>query len=410
MDPATLYREHQEWNRLFARPDAKRKELDYDRSDCRRIRVGYVSPDLREHTVTKFIGAALKHHYRGQFEVFCYSGVTEADRITERLRGQVEHWRDIVGLLDEQVERLIRDDRIDLLVDLRGHASGNRMTLFAGGCAPVQLNMVGYFDTTGLAAMDYRITDGFQDPHGMSEQFHSENLLRLPHTCWCYMPEEDLPPIAQPPSQTSGHITFGSLNKIIKVSKPCAGVWNKVLEAVPNSRLMLSVVSDEAAEAITQRLVQYGLPADRLYLLSKTEGHREYMERFNQIDIALDTFPFNGITTTCECLWMGVPEVSLAGSTTVSRVGRSILHAVDLGELSATTPQQFVNAAVKLASDSSALEALRLGMRDRMLVSPLMDHIGFAAKLESVYRQIWQQWLSGAGSSERLGHRDKAMS
>ena len=426
-DAEALWREHREWGRLFCDPLKEQIEPhDNDRSAERKLRVGYVSPDLREHTVTKFVTAALEHHDPANFEVSCYSDVEKPDAITLKLKGMVEHWHKTRGMKDAALDQLIRKDQIDILVDLRGHAADNRLTLFARKPAPVQVNMVGYFDTTGLATMDYRITDEHQDPLGMTEKCHSEQLIRLPHSCWCYTADADAPDVTEPPASKNGYITFGSLNKIVKVSEPCAKLWARVMEAVPGSRLLLSVAESPSAEcnvaqppsavfdrrskstdgfppdggtqpraAVPQQLSQMGLPVDRVDILGKTATSREYLERFNQIDIALDTFPFNGITTTCDGLWQGVPCVSLAGGTSVSRAGRSILRAANLPELATDTPEAFVRAAVDLAGDRDRLRALRLSMRERLLASPLMDHRGFARNLETAYRQMWRSWCGG---------------
>lgn len=396
--PAELYEAHCQWDHHFGMGDRRDAGFENAAASDRRIRIGYLSPDLRDHTVTRFIGAALKHHDRDRFEVFCYSNLDDPDQVTNRIQLQVEYWRDIVGMPDEQAERIIRDDRIDLLVDLRGHGSNNRLTVFARKPAPIQLNMVGYFDTTGMSAMDYRVTDAWQDPPGQSEQFHRERLIRMPHSFWCYIADGDAPPVTPPPSEQAGTITFGSLNKLIKVNEVCARLWAGVLEAVPGSRLLLAIASEQAADAIRARLAAAGLPADRLVLMPKAPSRREYLERFGQMDIALDPFPFNGITTTCDGLWMGVPCVSLTGPTTVSRAGRSILHAAGLGELSTTTPEAFVHTAAKLCRDRSRLREVRLGMRQRLLTSPLMDHVGFTRALESEYIRAWNEWRTARNS------------
>jgi len=405
-DAEALFREHVEWGRLFCHTVKDQIPAhENDRNPDRRLRVGYVSPDLREHTVTKFITAAIEHHDRDAFELFCYSDAETPDKITHKLQGLAEHWHDTRGMKDAVLDQLIRKDQIDILVDLRGHAADNRLTLFARKPAPVQVNMVGYFNTTGLATMDYRITDEHQDPPGMTEKYHTEKLIRLPHSCWCYTPAEDAPEVVEPPALKNGYITFGSLNKIVKVSEPCAKLWAHVLAAVPNSRLLVSAAeADPTCSAacpqgrtsrgnpIRDGLARIGLLADRVDVLGKTATGRQYLQRFERIDVALDTFPFNGITTTCDGLWQGVPCVSLAGGTTVSRAGRSILRAANLPELAAGTPEAFVRAAAELAADLDRLRELRLCMRERLLASPLMDHRGFARHLEAAYRQMWRTW------------------
>ena len=415
-DAEVLAREHREWGRLFC--DPIRERIPPHANDCtpeRKLRVGYVSPDLREHTVTKFITAPIQHHDPEQCEIFCYSDAERSDHVTERTKGMAERWRETRKLSDAQLDDLIRRDQIDILVDLRGHAADNRLTLFARKPAPVQINMVGYFNTTGLSAMDYRLTDTHMDPPGQTEHLNTEKLVRIEPSCWCYSPEPGAPNVSEPPFLKNGYVTFGSLNKIVKVSEPCARMWAKVLDAVPKSRLLLSVTGD-AAPVVRERLVSMGLPVDRLDIPDKAGGSKQYLERFGRIDIALDTFPFNGITTTCDGLWMGVPCVSVAGTTgsrqaggtgsgsagaspslsgtSVSRAGMSILHAANLPDLCADTPDQFVTIATELAGDRDRLRDLRRSMRDRLLASPLMDHPGFARKLGAEYRRMWRTWCS----------------
>ena len=355
----------------------------------KKIRVGYVSPDFRDHTVPRFIGAALRRHDLDGFEVFLYSDAAEPDAVMERLRGLGHAWRDTAGLKDEALDRLIRQDRVDVLVDLRGHALGNRLSLFARKPAPVQVTMVGYFDTTGLPQMDWRVTDGWMDPPGVSERFHAEKLLRLRGGCWCYGPDDDAPDVVSPPALSAGRVTFGSLNKIAKVSPACARLWARVLEDVPGSRLLLSVAGDgPTRQAVRDRLAELGLPPERLDFADKAPTRWGYLQTFHRIDVALDPFPFNGITTTCDGLWMGVPAVSLAGTTSVSRAGRSILHGAGLGELAADTPDQFVATAAGLARDVDKLRNLRLTMRERLVASPLLDAARFTRELEDAYRAM----------------------
>ena len=412
-DAEALCREHREWGTLFCEPLRERiKPHENDRDPGRRLRIGYVSPDLREHTVTKFVTAPIQYHDREQFEVLCYSDAEKPDHVTGRMKQLAENWRETRKLSDLQLDELIRNDQIDILVDLRGHAADNRLTLFARKPAPVQINMVGYFNTTGLSAMDYRLTDMHMDPPAQTEHLNVEKLIRIDPSCWCYTPEPGAPDVAEPPFLKNGYITFGSLNKIVKVSEPCGKLWARVLEAAPTSRLLLSVAGDAAA-VVRERLGTMGLPVGRIDILDKARTPREYLERFNRIDIALDTFPFNGITTTCDGLWMGVPCVSLAGAvqggaagsgsagaspslggTSVSRAGKSIVHAAKLPELCADMPEQFVRIATELAKDRARLRDLRLSLRDRLLASPLMDHRGFARKLQVEYRKMWQAWCN----------------
>jgi protein O-GlcNAc transferase len=393
MDRKTLFGEHREWDRRFGNPSSVTARDDRRPYANRRIRVGYVSPDFRHHTVPKFIGGVLAHHDRDRFEVFCYSDTSQEDHVSRQFRAWAEHWRDIVGLPDHRAKQIIEDDQIDILVDLRGHAASNRLTLFAKRVAPIQINMVGYFDTTGLAAMDYHLTDSHQDPAGLAEQYHTERLLRMPVSCWCYRPDDQTPDVNEPPCNSSSHVTFGSVNKIIKVSEPCARLWSRVLERVPNSRLLLIAVSENAADSIRSLFSKFGLPPKRVDFDIKCANYHDYLERFGKIDIALDTSPFSGITTTCDGLWMGVPLVSCGGDIAVSRAGTSILHGAGLQELAAQTEEQFVDLAVDLAGDQQRLRELRLAMRDRMRTSALMNAVQFTQQLETHYQSAWQRWL-----------------
>ena len=346
---------------------------------------------LRRHAPAVHHGRAW-HRDREAFELFAYSDVARDDAITATLRPLFDRWADTRGIADRALAENIRQDRIDILVDLRGHAADNRLPMFCLKPAPVQVNMVGYFDTTGLATMDYRITDEHMDPTGLTEQFHTEKLVRLPGSCWCYTADEETPDIAEPPVLKNGFVTFGSLNKIVKVSQPCGRLWARVLEAVPGSKLLLSVAGADAGGTVRRRLESYGISSDRLVIANKTRSRREYLQRFGEIDIALDTWPFNGITTTCDGLWMGVPCVSMEGQTTVSRAGKSLLHAAGLPELASDDAEGFVQVASALARDEQRLRELRRTMRERLLASPLMDHRGFARNLDAEFRRMWRAW------------------
>jgi predicted O-linked N-acetylglucosamine transferase (SPINDLY family) len=331
----------------------------------------------------------LECHDRDRFEVFCYSDVRQPDATTSRLRAIGHAWRETAALSDEALDRLIRDDRIDILVDLRGHAAGNRMMLFARKPAPVQATMIGYFDTTGLPTMNWRVTDAWMDPPGETEQFHTGRLARLPESCWCYRPDDDAPEVMEPPVVRKGYVTFGSLNKLIKVTEPCARLWAAVMEDVPRSRLVLSAPTDMWT-ATRERLARWGIPADRIDFLDKVRERADYLRRFSDIDIALDTFPFNGITTTCDGLWMGVPAVSLSGGTSVSRAGRSILSGVGLGRQAASDATGFVAAAAALALDPDRLREVRRGLRQRMAASVLTNRALFTERLEAAYHEAWR--------------------
>jgi predicted O-linked N-acetylglucosamine transferase (SPINDLY family) len=381
-DRAALFTEHQEWARRHAPPIAR--QVFPSRTGAR-VRIGYVSPDFRDHTVPRFIEGALTCHDRSQFEIFCYSDVKREDAVTKRLRSLPVCWRETAGQSDDAVEQIIRGDGIDILVDLRGHAAGNRLTLFARKVATVQVSMVGYFDTTGLPQMDWRVTDDVQDPPGVTERYHSEGLIRIPVSCWHYRPDDDAPEVVAMPSLKKGYVTFGSFNKLLKISPACGRLWAGVLHAVPRSRLLIPIAGSDERNVVRNTLALYGIPPDRLDLVSRQKTRREYLERFGSIDLALDTFPFNGITTTCDGLYMGVPVVSLAGDTSVSRAGKSIVGAAELSELVANTKDEFVAKAVALAGDEDRRQRLRAGMRGRLWRSRLLDAVAFTASLELAF-------------------------
>jgi len=375
---------HIAWAARYAEPLGRDiAPHENDPSPERRLRVGYVSPDFRDHTVPRFFEPALDRHDRSRFEVVCYNDTHTPDATTRRLQPKADIWRETRGMPHAALADLVRQDRIDILVDLRGHAGDNRMLLFARRPAPVQVSMVGYFNTTGQSAIGYRITDALQDPFGCTAAFHAESLVRLEAGCWCYRPDDPCPPVTPLPATRAGRVTFASLNKLAKVSDPCARLWARVLEAVPGSRLVLAVTGGEAGNrSARQRLQSLGIPADRLELLDKARSRADYLGRFGSIDIALDPLPFCGITTTCDALWQGVPTVSLAGDTPVSRAGLSILSATGLADWVAETPAEYVRIAARAAAGLPALAALRAKLRSHVAASPLTNAALHTSQLE----------------------------
>jgi protein O-GlcNAc transferase len=353
-----------------------------------RIRIGYLSPDFRSHAVASFIEPILTHHDRTRFEVFCYANLARPDQTTERLKGLADDWRDISQKGDPEAARLIADDRIDILIDLAGHTSGNRLPLLARKPAPIQVTWIGYPDTTGIPALDFRITDGFADPPGTTEHFHSEQLIRLPRTFSCYLPPETSPEVAAPPSLAVGKVTFGSFNNLAKVTPEVIALWARVLQAVPGSRMLMKCRPLEDAEVCARILELFqvsGVPADRIELHPGDPSPADHLAQYGRVDIALDTFPYNGTTTSCEALWMGVPVVTLAGTRHAARTGVSILSNCELDSLVARTPEEYLEIACELARDGEKLQELRAGMRERMRNSPLTDAAGVTRELEEVY-------------------------
>ncbi len=365
------------------------------RDKKRRLRIGYLSPDFRDHSVACFIEPVLKSHDRNSVEVFCYTNVSRPDTVTERIRAAADHWVSVVGRDAENIGARVRADNIDILVDLAGHTVKNSLLVFARKPAPIQVTWLGYPNTTGLAAMDYRLTDAVADPAGEGDELYSETLVRLEHGFLCYQAEGAAVPVTEPPCVKQGHITFGSFNNLAKTGPEVLRSWAKILNACKDSHLILKSVNlaDEAtADTLRQFLGQQGIAANRIHLLGQLESKNEHLEMYGKVDIALDPFPYNGTTTSCEALWMGVPVVTLQGERHSGRVGASILRHAGLEDLVADSIEGYIALAVSLADDREALREFRAQVRDLMQQSMLMDKKLFTATLEEAYRTMWLQW------------------
>ena len=364
----------------------------------RRIRVGYVSGDFGGHAVGMFMLPVLEHHDRGQFEIHCYHNKWAVHELTLVLRRSVEHWHDIAGADDDAVSQSIRTDGIDILVDLSGHTDRNRLTVFARHPAPLQVTWLGYLNTTGLAAMDYRICDRYSDPQG-AERYHTERLLRLPHSQWCYAPQHDIPVVQRPHAGQADAIVFGSFNQYAKISDACLDLWCRILDRIPEATLVvLGVPSGRTQEAFRDRVARRRIDPSRV-VVDDRKSILEYFAAIANVDIALDTLPYNGATTTLDTLWMGVPLVALRGDRGIARGGYSILQTLGLPELTASSPDEYVDTNVRLARDPAWRRSLRSTLRSRLAASPLMDSVGFVRDLEAAYRQIWRAWCRDRGAS-----------
>ncbi len=397
-DARSIYSEHLKFAEKFAKPlssviapHTNEKSLD------RRLKIGYVSPDFKQHSVAYFIEPALNVHNRELFQILCYSNGPVQDEVTMRLQHYSDEWRNIAGTSDEQAVELIRKDGIDILVDLAGYSSNNRVLLFARKPAPVQVSWIGYPATTGLSTMDYKIVDSYTDPPGTTEQFHTEKLVRMPGSFLCYMPDRDSPAVDALPALASGHITFGSFNNLAKVSPMLIETWTKILKMIPGCRLVMKAksLSDRSTrDYVMELFTRKNVEADRLELLSWEPSVRGHLDLYNRIDIGLDTFPYNGTTTTCEALWMGVPVITLAGNTHASRVGVCLLSNIGIPELIAETYDEYVEIAINLAADIKRLKTLRGSLRAMMASSPLTDAKRFVGNLETCFRTMWKKWCN----------------
>jgi predicted O-linked N-acetylglucosamine transferase (SPINDLY family) len=362
----------------------------HDRALERPLRVGYASADFREHTLRLFVLPVLRHHDRRRFEIHCYSSVKTPDAWTERLRELADRWHDVATLSDAELAEKIRSDQIDVLIDLSMYMDGHRRRTFAEKPAPVQITWFAYPGTTGAEGIDYRITDPLLDPPGAALPY-SERSLWLPHSFWCYDPASEQPMVNDLPARARGRVTFGCLNNFLKVNRSVLELWGRVLTAVPDSELLLLAPSAWAREFARTELEKQGVNPKRVHC-EGLKWRADYLELYHRIDVALDCFPYNGHTTSFDAFWMGVPVVTLVGNTIVGRAGLCQAHHLDLRELVAETPDEYLRIAVGLARDLPRLRALRSELRARLARSPLMDGQSFTRGLEQAYREAWQRF------------------
>jgi len=390
-DDESLYREQRRWNEMHALPLAPSIKLyENDRSPDRRLRVGYVSAYFYLQAESFFVVPLLDKHNTEDFEIHCYSSVVKPDRETQRHKSAPVIWHDVVSLSDADLAEQIRRDQIDVLVDLGMHMARNRLLLFAHKPAPVQVTWLAYPGGTGLDAMDYRITDGYMDPPGNPTPYYREQSIRLTD-CWCcYDSLCDVPPAAK---RDAGPVRFGSINNPCKNNEPLVRLWARVLRESPGSTIVILASGEGHRNKLRGMFQKAGVSPERVEFVDRL-SRLDYLRLHDLIDICLDTLPYNGITTTCDALWMGVPVVSLTGKTASGRAGLSILSTLGLKELVAGTENEFVKIAGELARDRSRLAELRLTLREKMKNSPVMDAIGFARKMEAVYRDIWRRWCA----------------
>lgn len=386
-----LFAEHVAFGRLFSAAAAP--AFPHDFSPDRRLRVGVLSPDLRLHSCAYFIEPLLRHLDRAQFELCLYHDHFREDAVSARLRGLAAVWRNLVGRSATEAEALIRADRPDILIDLAGHTGATcRLPLFARRLAPVQVAYLGYPDTTGVPAIGHRFTDAVADPEGEADAFATERLVRFAPAAWCYQPPENAPEPAPPPGAGGGPVTFGCFNNPAKITDATLALWARLLAAVPDSRLLLKGRGFDGGAAAAEhraRFTRLGLPVDRVDLLGRTPGTAGHLAHYHRIDVALDTFPYHGTTTTCEALWMGRPVVTLRGDRHMARVGASLLTAAGRPQWVAATPDDYVRIATALAADRAQLVHESRVLRTALRGSVLMDHAGQAARFGAALRACW---------------------
>jgi protein O-GlcNAc transferase len=393
--PTALFEAHRAWDERHGRPLPQSDAYANDRSAGRRLKVGYVSPDFRQHSVAYFLEPLLRSHDRNEIEVFCYAEVSWPDAVTGRFKQLADHWVTTVGMSDEALAQRIRQDGIDILVDLVGHTAKNRLPVFARKPAPIQATWLGYPNTTGLKAVDYRLVDAVTDPESEANAWASETLVRLPGGFICYDAPRGAPAPGPVPSLTTA-VTFGSFNNPAKLSAVTLDAWAQVLARLPRARLLLKgkPFGDAATRsAYLDRLARRGVVAEQVEFVAWLPN-QAHLALYDRIDIALDPFPYNGTTTTCEALWMGVPVVTLRGDRHAGRVGASLLTQIGMSDLIADSVEAYVETAAALAGDPARLSELRHSLRPRMAASPLCDAPAFARKVEAAYRTMWQRWCA----------------
>jgi protein O-GlcNAc transferase len=391
------FAEYREFARRFEEPWKRVRHTYKNRRDpYKRLRVGYVSADFRNHPIGYFVLPAIEQHNRQEVEVYCYDTSASGDALTVRFRAASDEWRACYGMTDDALAKLIQSDAIDILVELAGHSTYNRLTLFARKPAPIQYSWVGYLGTTGLTSIDYRLTDAVLDPIGLTDVHHSEQLVRLPSGWAPYRPP-DLP--LEPnelPRANAGVFTFGSLNAPFKLNSDVLALWAKILARCPQSRLLLGNMYElQTEERLRSELESRGVNATRLVFQRKLPMV-EYLKLHHSIDLALDTFPHNGGTTTNHSLWMGVPVLTLAGNRTSARIAATLLHQVSLDEFVANAPEEYVEKAVALYQSTERLATVRRELRGRVMENVRHRNPAIVREVEAEYRRAWVKWCESA--------------
>jgi len=394
----SIYEETRRWN---AEHGASQAEFMRPHNNIpnpeRRLKIGYVSADLKQHPVGFFFLPVIQNVNRKQFEVFCYANMVREDNVTKKIRALADHWRDISLISDEEASQTIRDDKIDILIEITGHAGNHRMVMFARKPAPIQVLSGGYYCTSGLDAMDYILSDATETPEGEGQWF-SETVVRMPHGYICYAPPDYAPDVNSLPALEKGYVTFGCCNNLAKINDQVIRLWADILNAVLNSRLSLraNTLDDKAtAQHVHDRFQKLGIAPERVALAGKAP-HKAFLAHYHEIDIALDPFPYTGGLTTCEALWMGVPVISIMGQTFPGRHSASHLRNVGLNDWVVETAGEYLALAEKHSHDTKKLAILRATLRDQVAKSPLCNGELYTRNLEAIYRRMWRDWCAVA--------------
>ena len=390
LTPAAIFAEHRRWSSTRMPPETGRRRRTHPSGRPPKLRVGYLSQEFRQHSVACFLEPLLRQHDKSRFMIFGYSDTRESDAVTDRMRRCCDHWIDVVALSDAQICQRIIDHRIDILIDVSGH-TGKRLGVFASRPAPVQVSYLGYPNTTGLATMDYRITDQWADPPG-SEQFYTEKLIRLPTGFLCYQSDCPLVTPGNATLPAGERITLASFNNAAKINDAVIAVWSQILHELGQAKLVLKYhlfADRRCCEWFAERFSAAGISADRLDFRGWAPNRRAHLEQYRDVDIALDTFPYNGATTTCEALWQNVPVLTVVGDRHAARVGHSILQSANMTELIATDKSDYVAKVVRLVREKGRLSAVRQDLADRLPRAPLCDPQTFTRHFEQALERAW---------------------
>lgn len=402
VSPRELFELHRAFGERLEKTLAPRfASVEADRDAGRRLRIGYVAGEFYLHPTARFLIPLLERHDRFEVEVYCYSVGVIADSVTRLVEANADVWREVKGLSDHELADLVNRDRIDILIDLSGHSGLSRLGMFAQQPAPVQATWLGYPNTTGLTRIQYRITDRYCDPPGLTEALYTETLARLPGSQWCYRPFVNVEVARAAPLEREGTVTFGSFTQFAKLTPSTRSLWARILRETPGSRLVIAGVPEgRIREELVEAFAGERVESSRIRCLPFMSP-RDYLTAFGGVDIVLDTFPYGGGTTTFDALWMAVPVLTLPGVRSASRHAASILTTMGLTDWIAASPEDYVRRAVQFASDRETIARLRRSLRDRMAASPLMDETRVTRDLEQLYRTLWRRWCVGqpAGQS-----------
>jgi len=389
LDDSEIYKSHLNFNKLFDTRQSYHKK-DSLRPLKKTLRIGYVSPDFSRSSVAFFVEPVLQNHNFDLFEIYCYANVNQPDDVTQRFQSFNIQWVDTMLMTDDQMASTIVQDKIDILVDLCGHFSGNRLGVFARQPAPIQVTWLGYPNTTGLSSIQYRLTDAIADPN--KDAYYSEKLIRLPSPFLCYRPIENSPDISPLPALNNGFVTLGSLNNLAKINASTIQTWAKILNQLPHARLLFKgrpFIDTDTQNRFQQKFEKFGITPDRLIFRPYEKKITSHLMTYHDIDLALDSFPYHGTTTTCDALWMGVPVIILCGNKHASRVGATLLSAVGLTDFITHSIEEYIEKTIQIGQDFQLLKTVRGHLRSVMANSPLMDAKALTQNVEFAYQQMW---------------------